>query len=880
MERRANKIPPGTVIGGCRIEADLGCGGMGIVYRAMDEKLHRSVAIKLMHGTEHMTTEKSRFLREAVAIAKLDHPGIIRIYSYGEFEGLPYFIMELVQGGSLKDFIARHRLLHSGKHSFDELKEGGYIKDEPPETPFFLRNPVANLLHDPEYPNRVRELVSEIAEGLEMAHSQGIVHRDLKPSNIMIGSQGKPKILDFGLAKSPGDVNVTQTSQFLGTISYAAPEQFMGSRGNISLRTDVYSLGVIFYELLTMTHPISEEDPAAIIAAVTQGSVRPPRDLNPNIPDDLERIILTCVEKDPFKRFADGEELVSALRKPHSAVHWFSGLKGLFSGWFSPKDLAIAESCGKTDKHCEPVSGDQNISNEGFPRKTDRKFVGEKLLSEAKTLFFHQFNFLEALEKLKQSFDLDPANPNILFCLFLALNSIREQSSIKGYLSRSESLIDRNDEKGWGKFLFAKEIFLKRNYDEARKQALRLIQLFPEDQDIQIGLFFALEVLGNFPEAIRVGETLARNSPENNLIAIGLSECYLSVWDHQKALDIMIERVRKFPNFLNLRLKTYQIFFVLGKFSEADREIDYVLERDPGSAFMYLHKGRIMLLRGELDQAYDCFRQMVGLQIDDGMKALGFYHLYRLLVMMEKTEEAEKFLSEGGKQKCKMAFLSQAELWKRISDEPLSGIRRELGSEDWAGRVLEYARKVCFDSADLLSYTMGNFGCTSVFVLSEDGKYKHHEIFSHFNFEENDELFTQLWVSSFPKSPFIDGNGNILRTAFHKIDHDPGGGIACLSLSEPWKSGKGAFIYCRLNDGVLSERETVKTFSLPPLPLLAIRRHAFLVVIPERLKVEKVSREPLESEKIGRFKVFTYFPRLVGGEIIKLEINLSCRNTL
>lgn len=255
----------------------LGHGGMGVVYKARHLKLNRTVAVKMLLGGAH--TDRAglkRLLREAEAVAALRHPNIVQVYEVGEHEGLPYFTMELVEGGSLREKLQ------------------------------------ANVLDARESAS----LVSTLAEAMEVAHASGIVHRDLKPANVLLTSEGVPKIADFGLARRiEGESSLTVTDARLGTPSYMAPEQAQGGSHTVGPAADVYALGAILYATLTGRPPFPSEGGVVTLLQVIQAEPVRPSLLNPRVPRDLETICLKCLSKDPTRRYVTASALALDLQR-------------------------------------------------------------------------------------------------------------------------------------------------------------------------------------------------------------------------------------------------------------------------------------------------------------------------------------------------------------------------------------------------------------------------------------------------------------------------------------------------------------------------------------------------------------------------------------
>lgn len=256
---------------------ELGRGGMGVVYRARQASLNRSVAVKLLlAGAYSSEAALDRFRLEAAAAAGLQHPNIVEIHDFGEVDGQPYYAMDLVGGPNLAELC------------------GG--------RPLPARS--------------AAELLCTLAGAVEYAHRRGILHRDLKPSNVLVGESGRPRIADFGLVKLLGsNEGATMPGQMLGSPSYAAPEQAAGRFAEIGVSSDVYGLGALFYHLVTGRAPFNAATPIETLRLVLDSEPPPPRLLNPSLPRDLETICLKCLSKDPARRYATAAEVVEDVER-------------------------------------------------------------------------------------------------------------------------------------------------------------------------------------------------------------------------------------------------------------------------------------------------------------------------------------------------------------------------------------------------------------------------------------------------------------------------------------------------------------------------------------------------------------------------------------
>jgi serine/threonine protein kinase/WD40 repeat protein len=334
-------------LGEYRILREIGRGGMGVVYEAVQESLGRHVALKVL-PLHHLLgpTHLERFEREAKAAARLHHTNIVPVFGIGAHDGLHYYAMQYIHGQALDAVLEEARRLRSGgsssaSHPLMASIARGLLSDQTPEAaagppvaaPIGSQQPEGAVSADgsarvscdkarptaaltgsceTQYFRGVARLGVQVGEALEYAHRQGIVHRDIKPSNLLLDAQGVVWITDFGLVKDEGSCTLTSPGDIVGTIRYMAPERFEGQG---DARSDVYSLGITLYEMLTLSPAFAGERRAELIDRVRHAVPPRPRQLDPRIPRDLETVVLKAIAKEPIRRYQEVAALAEDLRR-------------------------------------------------------------------------------------------------------------------------------------------------------------------------------------------------------------------------------------------------------------------------------------------------------------------------------------------------------------------------------------------------------------------------------------------------------------------------------------------------------------------------------------------------------------------------------------
>ena len=292
-------------LGDFQLIREIGRGGMGIVFEAQQESLARKVAIKVLPRQPWQDAKQlEQFKKEAQVAAGLHHTNIVQIHGVGEDEGYHYYAMQLIEGKGLDRLIQWLADMATDAPA-QESEQLGSLSKPLFGSPHDVTTCTSNYWHG------VARVGLQVAEALAYAHEQGVIHRDIKPANLLVDRQGVVWITDFGLAHAARQAGVTQAGSMAGTLRYLAPEQF---EGQVDARSDIYSLGITLYELLTLTPAYEASDHSSLIRSITQSEPARPRKVKPNIPRDLETVVLKAMARDPQHRYVSAQDLADDLR--------------------------------------------------------------------------------------------------------------------------------------------------------------------------------------------------------------------------------------------------------------------------------------------------------------------------------------------------------------------------------------------------------------------------------------------------------------------------------------------------------------------------------------------------------------------------------------
>jgi serine/threonine protein kinase len=563
-----------------KIMDKLGQGGMGVVYLAQDTKLDRKVAIKFLpHSISVTPEEKERFKIEARASAALSHPNIATIYAIEECDGQTFIVMEYIDGQELKE----------------KIKSGPL--------------PLSDIM----------SIAYQIAEGLEASHKAGVIHRDIKSQNIMVTDNGKIKIMDFGLAKIKGGAQVTKVGATVGTVSYMAPEQMQGV--NVDGRADIFSFGVILFELLTGTMPFRGEHEAAIMYSIQNEEPLSIQDLRPDVPKSLIRIILRMLEKDPQKRYKGATEFISDLSNSQQAI-------------------SIQRKETADQKKSIAVMYFENISSEkesdyfcaGITEDiiTDLSKIKElKVIPRTDVLIFRskEINTSQIADALQVNYILEGS-------VRKAGNKMRINAQLLDVGNGSHVWAERFDRNVDDIFELQNEIAqkifqaLKVSLTETEKETL---QANPTDNLKAYDLYMRGRELVNRrdkkynEEAIQMFEKAISMDSNFASAFAGLAEAYSYMYELydgntlwlEKCIECNQKALTLDPNSVEAKFGIAMVYFYQKRISESKTELEAIVEDNPKFYSAYVRLGMISELSNDVDSAIRYYQIASGLKPHD-----------------------------------------------------------------------------------------------------------------------------------------------------------------------------------------------------------------------------------------------------------------------
>lgn len=566
-------------LGDFELLRELGRGGMGIVYEARQISLNRRVALKVLPPSLGLSPDaRKRFEREAQAAAKLHHTNIVPVHAIGEENGHGFYAMELVEGQSL-DRVLADLVDHRPNRLIDETVTRA-AQGTAPRASHSGSEHATSSLSDTAAGSRdwfcaVAELVAEVADALHYAHGRGVIHRDIKPANLMLSADGRLCVTDFGLARVSEEPGLTVTGSLLGTPAYMSPEQIAAGRITVDHRTDIYSLGAVLYELLTLQRPFGGSTREEVLTAVMTRDPRPPRRLNPRIPLDLETICLKALEKDPAGRYSSAGNLAQDLRQY------------LMGGLIAARRTSVMRRAAKYVRR-HPIGVTIGLAGiavlivgalawQGFSRARAEKV--ERAIGAAQ-LAIDNGDYRDGLVRIESALAIDPDRPDALILragLLIELDRAREA------VLDARRMLGRDEKNLAAHLILALAAGSVESLSRA-KELKRIEELFPSE---------ALETADNY-----YLRALATADPGE---AVGLLD---------QALDLD-------PSHMRALAARVSHMIAMKRFREALADADRMLAASPDSAWGWRRKAQIYGQMGDDGRARSAIDRAIELDPED-----------------------------------------------------------------------------------------------------------------------------------------------------------------------------------------------------------------------------------------------------------------------
>jgi serine/threonine protein kinase/lipoprotein NlpI len=645
IQQPPNFMSKGNILAGkYRIIEPIGKGGMGVVYKAEDMKLERTVALKFLPAESTEDPEaRERFVREAKAAAALSHPHICTIHEIGEEENQYFIAMECIEGQSLKQKI--------------------------------LKGPLDQV--------EALDIAIQVAEGLEEAHKKGIVHRDIKPGNIMVTDKGTAKVMDFGLAKVFGASLITKEAKTMGTVAYMLPEQAQGQ--SVDHRTDIWSLGVVLYEMLTGQLPFKGEYEQSVMYAIVNKEAEPLTKVIPDISNALENVVLTALAKKPADRYDSMGELLEDLRAIAEGLKPLRAKARPVKGKILGVRITVQLIQANPEKHLWAKHYTHTIRDiMNLPEEASRSIIDEiklKLTEEEKTLLrnarpvnpeayelvlrgrylldqFTEQSLWQSIDFFKKAIEKDPAYAKAYhglgeayMCLvtFGFMAPLEGQPKGREYALKAMELDGTLAEPyvglGWDK------MFYVRDWEGAEKDFKRALELNPNSRDAHefYGLFLT-EIKEDWKNAFFHLNRACEIDPLNLMSRSNLAYAYSKSGQKDKAVAKIREVLELAPNFATAQYYLGGFYIEENMYEKAIAEFEKALNTMGETPMVKGDLGLALALSGRVDEARRLLDELKELS---KTKYVSSFYITVIRAGLQENDQAFEYFERAYKENAK-----------------------------------------------------------------------------------------------------------------------------------------------------------------------------------------------------------------------------------
>jgi serine/threonine protein kinase/Flp pilus assembly protein TadD len=851
-------VEPGVILSGCRVVSEIGRGGMGIVYRAIDEKLQRRVAVKFLHRHLADSPGRARFLREAAAMAQLDHPGIARIFACAEYLEQPYYVMEFLEGDDLETCLQRAVAL---RETPGALKEAALSEASASDAASFLRAGLPAPSDSVTYLYHVNTMMAALASALHHAHARGIIHRDVKPSNVQVCASGAIKLLDFGLAATISPGMLTTDQSLLGTVTYMAPERFQPDHPRANCRMDIYALGVIYYQLLTLRHPVTAPDLTSAIGQIVRGKFEDLRALNPAIPPKTAEIVARCLAVEPSARFDSAEALADAVRAQTLVPR--SG-----DGPLSP-----------------PVPAELTIALPPDPGPTGPRSavppaiaaLVADLRERAACDLFTNLDPTLALDRLQQAVELDPGDVDVRLLLCRTLWWVGDR---RGYEREIAALQARraglNEVQQLRLDLFTASI-LERDQKKAQGLATKLLARQQFDELAWRVTSNALIKQGKLKEAMEKANSAIRDHPGFVSAWMTLAMLHRTLGDDEGARDAHERFVAAYPDLPAGHILMVTHLLQEGDFERAGVHVRRALELEPMNESALSLLARLHFEAGDLAAAIAATRSVIGVTQHDAYRADEYMMLYQLHEELGEAEKARECLAIARAQAPDHPHLSREEFRQLLAQTDLTSMYADAVLREDQEIVDAEVKAACLESV--------RFGGIpgeprlEYYAVDDAIRVRHVLIAPAFNSRPRSSTDAVMLLSAMPALPFVDAQGRILSVKYDRAEGLAGSFLAKISYHREHAPGTFRFILSGLpGDGLVETVGGTHRVRTRGDRDRTRKVYHLLISVPRSFPIEGWSEEPTRVVETAERTIGVFRRRLEPSEtypVIHVDLRMA-----